>query len=256
MPRMTPRLRRRLLDAAIATLAAAAVVGVYLWRNTHAPAVVARPMASDAVLDRRLPDLMPGRTTLGESIGAIRDAGVPVRLLAGDGGWGKIDASAPLDLALRRPTVRQALADIARQLASYRIATWVAADGTVKLSSRTMMNPPLAYRVYDARGLSVDAAALAARFTPAAADARTYWGGGVYDSGDAEAAARSLAYLVRRVVEPGTWDYIGSGVPPAYGGTGVEYGRLTVTQTPQAQRKVEMLLAALRAVGPAEGVGR
>ena len=256
--RPAPRALRPLADAAVATAAALLVVGVYGWRQAHAPPVSARPLPADVVLNRRLPDLMLGRTTLEGAVNSLRDAGVAVEARWGKPGdlFSELPRDTPVDLNLRRPTLRQALVDLQRQAGPRGLAYWVSPDGGVVISGWMVQNPPLSLRVYDARDLTADAVAFAGRLGPAdPAIAFTQRGFALFNSPDAESSAQSLTYLIRDLVEPYAWDYIGSGAPPSYGGTGVENGRLTITQTPEAQRKVEMLLAALRAFGPA-GEGR
>ena len=231
--------RKWLLDAAVATLGAVLVVGVYVWQWHHPPVAVARPVPQDAVLARRLPGLTPGHTTLGAAIDALRAAGLTVKVQ-----WTppkdldqKVRPEVAVDVPQADPTLRELMESVKHQLGPWELAYWVEPDGTVMVSNYDGEDPTLTARLHDCRDLLAAAARFSAHFAPPA------------DPSD----DRGLIDLLEENVGPGTTKYRWHGLGSGGGQVGsMGDGRVVVTLPPAPQRKVEFLLAALRAAGRGE----
>ena len=231
--------RHWLPDAAVATFAAALVVGINAWRWHHPPDAVARPVPQDAALARCLPGLTLGHTTLGAMIDAMRATGLTVQVQ-----WTppkeldqKVRPDVPVNVSLVDPTLRELMESVKHQIGREYFAYWVEPDGTVMVSNYNGESPTFTARLHDCRDLLDSAARFSAHFAPAA------------DPTD----DLGLMALLRATVEPGTTKYRFHGLS-GNGREGHEMsnGRLTVTLPPAPQRKVDFLLAALRAAGRGE----
>ena len=233
-PRFTPR-----NWLPVATVAAALVVGINAWQWHHPPHPVARPVPQDAVLARRLPGLTPGHPTLGAAVDALRAAGLTVKVQ-----WTppkdldqKVRPDVPVNVSLADPTLRELMESVKHQIGREYFAYWVEPDGTVMVSNYDGESPTFTARLHDCRDLFDSAARFSAHFAPASNPT----------------SGRGLIRTLRDVVEPGTTEYryhgLGNGDTYGYG---MSDGRLIVTLPPAPQRKVEFLLAALRAAGRGE----
>ncbi len=191
------------------------------------------------MLARRLPGLRLGHTTLGATVDALRAAGLTVKVR-----WTppkdldqKVRPEVAVDVPHADPTLREMMESIKHQLGPYYFAYWVEPDGTVMVSSYRVESPTLTARLHDCRDLLDAAAQFSARFAPQA------------DPSD----DLTLIDLLEQTVEPGTTEYRYHGLGnPVFYGYFMSDGRLIVTLPPAPQRKVDFLLAALRATDRGE----
>jgi hypothetical protein len=237
-----------LRDTLVATFAAMLVVAAYFV--SEATPRLAHP-APDEMIRTSLDTVVAGEHhftgTVRQAVEWLESRGVPIRVSwprqsAAAESWA-IPTARKLRLRLRDATVDQWLSAIAFQSRG-SMCHYCEPDGAIRISSRQGQQPPLVVRVYDVRDLLAEAHLTASLFPVTGAWAGD-WSPPTQDAD--EAARYALEEWVKRSVREWNWEYVGSGSAPAFARIGFIDGRMTVVQTPSAQREIEVTLAALRA---------
>ena len=215
------------------------MAGVWCWRQAQVPGPTddAWTLAADAVLDAPVGDL----SFAGGEDAAMRR--LPVEYDPKPDAWGDGDGDTPIILHLRGATLRQALRALNFRAGRGRLAWWYDPDaGRIAVDDWSRQMPTTVKRFYDVGDLVTIGHDLANRFR------RVPPQYGV-EPWTRQGQEHELDRFLRGLVDDYgyTWDYSGSGGWPAFVHTGLKGGRLTVTQTPDRQRRIELLLAALGA---------
>jgi len=237
-----------LRDALIATAAAVAVVTAYLISEAFPPSRVRAPdQALRSVLDRRIVGEVGIRGSLRDAIDHLVSLGCPIDVLWQEN-WPYVDQNnrVPIDLRLRGATVEQWLDAIEFQIGRGQSTHWVEADGRIKFAALRWVKPPAAWCLYDVRDLIEESLQFESKFprrnVPRWPEDRLL---------DRRAdAADALSEALKTVGGPYPWNWEGGG-----SFSGNEFGLIrdyygewfAVMHTPEVHRRVEVMLAALRA---------
>ena len=227
--------RRLASDLLVAVVAGALVGGAWCWRQARAAGVTpdSWTLAADALLDAPLADR--------DLAGPRRDvlAALPVDYEPTPDSLGRAPHDDDVTLHLRRGTLRQAL----DALDGHDVAWWYDPDARrIAVGTWQNQDPPVVERVYFVGDLLDRGLDLAGRFRRVGSqfspDPWTLWG-----------QQYELRDLLRCNIDGRGWtwgDRNGVGGVD-FGSIGFAGGHMTVRQTPDRQRHVELLLAALRA---------
>jgi hypothetical protein len=237
-------------ELVVASVAALVVVGGYLlseayprsprpWPDQRLSADLERIVPGEIVFDGTLQQAVEMLSMTGARIEADLELRMsnPTRRL-GD---------VPISLRLHDATVRQWMYAIGFQasLVQFDDGYWLDEHGVIHLTERHSQNPPRVTQVYDVRDILDHATRWSALFPSQPAE-RTLPPGTIVMDRRAD-ADRNLDNFIRATAGRGTWDYTGSGGWPSWGHLMCIDGRLIISQTPQAHREIEVLLAVLRA---------
>jgi hypothetical protein len=237
----------QLRDILIASGAAIVVVVAYLISDAFPP--LPQPTADELLakaLDRKIEGDVEIVGTLEDAIAKLIQFGalLQVRHSEVHDSVFALPLQATIAVRLRDATVDQWLRSIEFQIPDRTVVHWTDAEGRIQITRAGRQNPPRTEQFYDVRGIVLDAQSFSSLFPTRRFERNAF---GWVPSDPREVAEADLIELVRRFAGLGTWDYIGSGSWPSWGHSGMIDGRMIITQTPQIQREIEVILSALRA---------